>query len=341
MKRNLFNLIAVAVLLIAAAVACGKNKSVTDVTLNFSTLELTTGDEQSLRATVRPSDADNQNVSWTSSNPSVASVDKGLVRAIREGTATITVTTEDGGHQAKCEVTVTSVPRPPVIEMVSVEGGVFTMGCTDGDCWKDGREEPAHKVQLSDFQIAKYPVTQKEWFAIMRDNPSEFQGDNLPVETITYSDIEDFIERLNAATGKKYRLPTEAEWEYAARGGNKTKNTRYSGSNDINDVAWYIGNSGRKTHPVGLKKANELGIHDMSGNVWEWCSDFYGPYTDTIPLQVNPTGPEIGAFHVARGGSFIDGISWEEGARLCRVSARYESKEIPRSNHLGFRLAHD
>jgi formylglycine-generating enzyme required for sulfatase activity len=231
------------------------------------------------------------------------------------------------------------------IEMVYVEGGTFTMGCTkeqgedlgkDWDkCWED--EKPARKVTVGSFYIGKYEVTQGLWKKVMEYNPSYFKGDNLPVEMVTWNGwnaVQTFIERLNEKTGKKYRLPTEAEWEYAARGGNKSKGYKYSGSNDSNEVAWYHVNSERKTHPVGTKKPNELGIYDMSGNVYEWVNDWYGPY-DSYE-QINPAGPSSGFTRVIRGGG------WISGAPLaCRVAARIYGNPIGRNNRTGFRLALD
>ena len=169
------------------------------------------------------------------------------------------------------------------IQMVAVQGGTFTMGCTSeqgDDCYDD--ERPAHRVTVSDFYIGKYEVTQAQWRAVMGFNPSYFKGDNLPVETVSWDDVMDFIHKLNSLTGRQYRLPTEAEWEYAARGGN---NYKYSGSNSAGNVAWYGYNSSRTTHPVGTKSANGFGLYDMSGNVYEWCSDWYRAYNGTYFLS--------------------------------------------------------
>ena len=219
------------------------------------------------------------------------------------------------------------------IEMVYVRGGTFTMGCIagqGGDCYHS--EKQTHQVTLSNYYIGKYPVTQKQWQALMGgNNPSHFKGDNLPVENVRWHTVQVFIRRLNEATGKTYRLPTEAEWEYAARGGNKNQGFMYSGSNNLNDVAWHLGNSRNTTHPVGTKKSNELGIYDMNGNVWEWCNDWYGDYSSDA--QTNPQGPDSGSFRVMRGGSWLD------AARNCRVSPHGYNAPGLRYNDLGFRIA--
>ncbi|GHT68811.1 hypothetical protein AGMMS50239_34600 [Bacteroidia bacterium] len=217
-------------------------------------------------------------------------------------------------------------------EMIFVQGGTFTMGCTSeqgSDCYSD--EKPAHQVTLSAYYIGKYEVTQKQWQEVMGTNPSYFKGDNLPVEQVSWEDVQDFIVRLNSLTGKNYRLPTEAEWEYAARGGSQSRNTKYSGAYSPDNCAWYSSNSNSKTHPVGTKQANELGIYDMSGNVYEWCSDWYGAYSSTP--QTNPTGATLGSGRVYRGGS------WGSGAQDVRVPIRNSSTPGLRYSNLGFRLA--
>ena len=217
------------------------------------------------------------------------------------------------------------------IEMVRVEAGTFTMGATPEmkDPWDD--EKPTHQVTLTnDYYIGKYEVTQALWKAVMGKNPSKFKGDNLPVEQVNWKDCQEFLSKLNNTTGKKFRLPTEAEWEYAARGGKKSRGYQYSGSNNISDVAWYEDNSGSKTHTVGSKQANELGIYDMSGNVWEWCHDWKGSYSSSS--QVNPTGANSGSYRVGRGGS------WRHAARGCRSSYRNNSTPDNRNDSLGLRL---
>ena len=215
------------------------------------------------------------------------------------------------------------------IDMVRVEAGTFTMGATAEMEDPEDDEKPTHRVTLTnDYYIGKYEVTQGLWQAVMGNNPSNFKGDNLPVEQVSWYECQDFLSKLNRLTGKKFRLPTEAEWEYAARGGNKSRGYQYSGSNNLSDVAWYRVNSGDKTHAVGTKQANELGIYDMSGNVWEWCQDWYGNYSSSS--QTNPTGATSGSDRVVRGGS------WDYYAWLCRSSYRYVAPNYRCG--LGFRL---
>ena len=217
-----------------------------------------------------------------------------------------------------------------VFEMVYVPGGTFTMGATaeqgsEADC----DEKPTHSVTLSGYYIGKYEVTQAQWKAIMGKNPSDFKGDNLPVDNVSWNDCQVFIRKLNQLTGEKFSLPTEAQWEYATRGG-KSGGTKYSGCDNIGNVAWYLDNADSKTHPVGTKSPNDLGIYDMSGNVWEWCQDLYGDYS--YYSQTNPTGPGSGSGRVGRGGS------WLSGARGCRVLIRVYWTPDYRDGHIGFRL---
>ena len=162
-------------------------------------------------------------------------------------------------------------------------------------------------------------------------NPSRFEGSDLPVECVSWDTCQEFIQKLNSLTGRNFRLPTEAEWEFACRGGINSRGYKYSGSNDIDNVAWYDGNSGDQTHPVGTKAPNELGIYDMSGNVWEWCSDWYADYTSNS--QTNPKGPQSGSFRVGRGGS------WNGRAGYCRSSYRCIINPAYRFGSLGLRLA--
>ena len=223
-------------------------------------------------------------------------------------------------------------------KMVSVTGGTFLMGAqstnsssSNYDADANDDEAPVHNVTLSDYQIGETEVTQALWQAVMGTNPSNLQGDNLPVECVSWNDCQEFITKLNQATGKTFRLPTEAEWEFAARGGTKSQGYKYSGSNTIGDVAWYTENSGDKTHEVGTKQANELGLYDMSGNVWEWCSDWYGNYSSSA--QSDPTGPSTGSYLVGRGGCL------GSTARSCRVTYRNGYGPTYANSLLGLRLA--
>ncbi|MCR4965733.1 MAG: formylglycine-generating enzyme family protein [Bacteroidales bacterium] len=225
----------------------------------------------------------------------------------------------------------------PTIEMVYVRGGDFWMGCTGeqrADCSLN--ETPAHLVHQDDFLIAKYEVTQELWIAVMGGkNPSKVIGDSLPVTRITWYAAREFIQKLNKMTGKKFRLPTEAEWEYAARGGAESQGYMFSGSDNLNEVAWYRKNSGRKPQPVGTKKPNELGIYDMSGNVYEWCYDGFEYYDLSLNNTYNPYGDDWNNNKIFRGGcmtSFPD---------VCRVSARSQGYNTYQYNYVGFRLAMD
>lgn len=195
-----------------------------------------------------------------------------------------------------------------------------------------GSEETAHQVELSSFYMQKTEVTQELWEEVMGSNPSEDKSwkDN-PVTNVSWNDCQEFIKKLNEITGNKYRLPTEAEWEYAARGGKMSKGYQYSGSDNLEEVGWYDQNSNEKIHPVAEKKPNELGLYDMSGNVWEWCQDWYGDYR--VKFKKNPQGPDNGTTKVLRGGS------WYFDAVNCRVACRYDGFPDYRSNIRGFRLA--
>jgi formylglycine-generating enzyme required for sulfatase activity len=216
--------------------------------------------------------------------------------------------------------------------MIRVDGGTFTMGATsEQGSDADSDEKPAHQVTLSPYYIGETEVTQALWEAVMGNNPSNFKGSNNPVEMVSWDDCQLFIRKLNQSTGLSFRLPTEAEWEYAVRGGNKSRGYKYSGSNKLKDVAWYDNNSGSSTHDVKTKQANELGLYDMSGNVWEWCSDWYGSYDSSS--QTNPKGSASGSYRVIRGGS------WRSNAGFCRVSDRSGGAPDNRDDFLGLRLA--
>ncbi len=209
-----------------------------------------------------------------------------------------------------------------ISNMVYVEGGSFMMGSAASGA--HSYEKPVHREPIGSFSIGRYEVTQREWKAVMGSNPSEFKGDDLPVEQVSWDDCKEFIRKLNAKTGKNFRLPTEAEWEYAARGGNRSKGYLYSGSDNIEEVAWFYDNSGSKTHPVGTKAPNELELYDMSGNVWEWTSDNssddYNSPRDRSTVSI-------------RGGC------WFLSERFCRVWSRGGNDPAVRSFRLGLRLA--
>ena len=261
--------------------------------------------------------------------------------------------------QEKQTITVNGVS----FNMIKVEGGTFKMGAqsTDPngenyDSEASEREQPVHSVTLSDYYIGETEVTQELWEAVMgttieqqRQKAEEYwgsdcdlfgQGSTHPMYYISWEECQEFIAKLNQLTGKRFCLPTEAEWEYAARGGNKSRGYKYAGSNTIGEVAWYDDNAcdgvGRNspaygTHPVGTKSPNELGLYDMSGNVYEWCSDWYGKYLSSS--QTNPTGPTTGSNRVLRGGS------WIGRAQNCRVSSRNINFQFIRYINFGFRLA--
>ena len=217
-------------------------------------------------------------------------------------------------------------------KMILVEGGTFTMGATSeqgSDAFD--REKPTHSVTLSSFYIGETEVTQELWQAVMGSNPSYFNGSRKPVGKVSWNDCQDFITKLSRRIGLNFRLPTEAEWEFAARGGNNSCGYKYAGSNAIGDVAWYGDNSNSETHNVAQKSPNELGLYDMSGNVWEWCQDWYGSYSSSS--QTNPTGPSSGSDRVFRGGSFVD------GTRVCLVSYRCYIEPDDRYNNFGLRIA--
>ena len=316
---------------------------VTGITLNKTSVSLAPGSTTQLTATVSPDNAYDKSVTWSSSNTAVATVDNnGKVTAVAVGTATITVQSAMNSNiKATCEVTV-AVDRTFTVggvtfKMKLVEAGTFQMGSTD---YSD--EQPIHSVTITkNYYIGETEVTQALWKAVTGNSPTADGsawsstcglGDNYPAYLISYEDVQSFITKLNSMTGERFRMPTEAEWEFAARGGNKSKGYTYSGSNTIEDVAWYTYNSSSKTHIVKTKAANELGIYDMSGNVWEWCSDWYGSYSSSA--QTDPTGPATGTYRVRRGGSWGGGY-----ATSCRCASRDNNAPSSRYSNIGFRLA--
>ncbi|MDP3114011.1 MAG: bifunctional serine/threonine-protein kinase/formylglycine-generating enzyme family protein, partial [Candidatus Cloacimonadaceae bacterium] len=254
-----------------------------------------------------------------------------------------------------------AIPKPiNPIDMIMVEGGTFERIATNPGFWKAlFGSSISSSVTLSSFYVGKCQITQKEWGEVMGNNPSYFEGDELPVEQVSWYDAVDFCNKRSLKEGLKpcysiggntkpsswssgsivcdwsaegYRLPTEAEWEYAARGGNKSKGYNYSGSNDINAVAWFIGNSGEKTHSVGTKSANELGIHDLTGNVWEWCWDWYDEEYYSKSPSSDPRGASSGDYRVLRGGS------WNYRVNCCRVAYRSFINPDYRYGSIGFRV---
>ena len=232
------------------------------------------------------------------------------------------------------ELTIEQVIENIINNMVMVEGGDYVMGLTDKK-QSDPFLQPNplfHKVAVSSFCICKYTVTQDEWICVMGNNPSEFVGSKCPVTNISWADCFEFINKINNLTDHKYgfRLPTEAEWEYAARGGNKSKGYRFAGGNSLNEVAWVDLNSGGRTHDVGTKLPNELGLYDMTGNIWEWCSDWYGNYD--LAYKKNPQGPNNGRMRVFRGCAF-DTFDWD-----CAIGQRSCNVPTTRTCGLGFRL---
>ena len=329
------------------------------VSLSVSDMEFTAGSGSkifSIKSNTTWAVSSDKN--WCSVSPTSGSGDGSVTVSVDENTSsssrTATITVESATITRRLAVTqsgATPVTPPSsqdrsftvggvTFKMIAVEGGTFTMGATseqgsDAYDW----EKPTHSVTLSSYSIGETEVTQALWQAVMGSNPSYFSGSNKPVEQVSWDDCQDFIRRLNALTGENFRLPTEAEWEYAARGGNKSRGYKYAGSNNIDNVAWYwdnipsqsSGSAGYGTQVVASKSPNELGLYDMSGNVWEWCQDRYGSYSSGS--QTNPTGPTSGDSRVYRGGS------WYSDAWYCRVSYRHIYDPTYRSYFIGLRLA--
>lgn len=236
---------------------------------------------------------------------------------------------EDPQTEPETEVTKTYTVGGVTFTMVGVEGGTFQMGSASGD----SDEKPEHQVSVSSFSIGQTEVTQELWESVMGSNPSNFKGTKLPVETVSWNDCQTFISKLNTLTGQQFRLPTEAEWEFAARGGTKSKGYTYSGSNTVDDVAWYTDNSNNKPQEVATLAPNELGLYDMSGNVWEWCQDWYSSNYYSSSGVNNPTGPVSGSNRAYRGGS------WGGTGNSCRITNRSYYAPSNSANYLGFRLA--
>jgi len=331
---------------------------VTGVTVEPTALLLGVGAKSTLTASVIPSSATNKDVTWSSSNQSVATVNSatGEVTGVAAGTATITASTVDGNKTAACTVTVIAFADftdPYAGAMVAVQGGTMSMPISGGT---------AVNVTIKSYYIGKYEITQKIWETVVKTVPayasnpwpnSDFgpnatygKGDNYPAGFVSWNNIvEIFLPALKALTGKNYRLPTEAEWEFAARGGTKSQGfLMYSGSDNIAEVAWFgtgggvTGNAEGKSHEVGLLKPNELGLHDMTGNMWEWCSDWYGT---TYPTgDNNPVGPDTGTKRVLKGGSWYNNSG--TNIRLpYRHSCAPDQYDTMTSGRNGFRLVLD
>ena len=270
-----------------------------------------------------------------------------ILTGMGEGTTNVTFNDIDSRTHILLPVTVVNKVKTYTVNgvtftMMPVIGGTFTMGATtEQGTDAAANERPAHLVTLSNYNIGQTEVTQELWQAVMGSNPSMFKGDlQRPVENVTWNDCQSFITKLNELTGENFRLPTEAEWEYAARGDGASQGYKYAGGNKLSEVAWWgcgydenstAGNSAYTTHPVGLKIANELSLYDMSGNVYEWCQDWYGSYSSTA--QINPTGPTSGSNRVTRGGG------WGYGDVNCRVSHRMSCSPTYRHPAIGLRLA--
>ncbi|HMQ47696.1 MAG TPA: formylglycine-generating enzyme family protein [Saprospiraceae bacterium] len=225
----------------------------------------------------------------------------------------------------------------PTFVTTEIPGNSFMMGSEENDA-----EKPVHRVQIAPFEMGAFPVTQELWQHVMGDNPACFKGDNRPVEQVSWNQVQVFLEKLNALPAiaacqaqdnRRFQLPSEAQWEYAARGGPLSKGYRYAGGNKLKEVGWFWENSHGETKPVGLKRPNELGLYDMSGNVWEWCANTWHDNYDKAPLDGNARQGNDSAGRVVRGGS------WYYGDYYCRVSYRFRDNAAGRDYDVGFRLA--
>ena len=277
---------------------------------------------------------------WTSTDDAVATVNNGEITAIFPGVCDIIVSYRD--KEASCQIAV--LERVDVngvsFSMLPIRGGVFMMGSTLTQIGSNVNEKPQHEVTLSNYMIGVTEVTQELWHAVMGYTPGRFKGHpKRPVENVSWGECELFVHALNERTGLTFHLPTEAQWEYAARGGNRSNDYIFAGSETLATVAWYVTNSGKVgeghpdfgTHDVATKSPNELNLFDMSGNVNEWCSDWYTTYT--IDPQTDPVGPSSGSHKVFRGGS------WNDKAANCRVTFRYPQTTSYKSDRIGLRLA--
>ncbi|MDX1908391.1 MAG: formylglycine-generating enzyme family protein [Bacteroidia bacterium] len=229
--------------------------------------------------------------------------------------------------------TYTETRITPTFQMIHIPGGTFQMGGADDQAYDF--EKPVHPVTVPDFYFGQYPVTQALWEAVMGENPSHFKGESRPVETVSWEDCQVFLQKLRARTEVAYRLPAEAEWEYAARGGSYSEGYLYAGSDKLKDVGWYNENSGGETHPVGQLSPNELGLYDLSGNVWEWCEDDWHGIYKGAPADGHAwiEGTQRDSYRVVRGSR------WNLDAKNCRISYRDSFTPDYRNNRVGLRLA--
>ncbi|MFA5648214.1 MAG: formylglycine-generating enzyme family protein [Bacteroidales bacterium] len=331
-------------------------KTIKDLPLGIYNLSLDKPEYTSIirRITISDSDLQKLEFSMTSGKEVIITSDQDSTLVYidneKEGVAPLKIWLKYGSHNIKLQrgalttietievahggskdysFTLSNTVDPFEGQLVFVKGGTFKMGDLSGDGSRE--ETPVHQVTVNDFYMGKFEVTQSQWESIMGSNPSHFNGcPNCPVERVSWIDVQEFLVKLNELTGKSYRLPTEAEWEYAAKGGSKSRGFLYSGKNNVNFVAWYSGNSGNKTNPVGQKEPNELGIYDMSGNVWEWVNDWFNYYTETP--KDNPTGPDNGDGRIVKGGS------WFGHAGGNRVSCRGSDEPVNKRSYIGFRI---
>lgn len=314
-----------------------------NIEISPTSLTIVNGDSTALAVKVQSSDTNDFRVTWSSSNTTVATVnDEGKVNALAVGEAIITVASVvDKTKKASCTI---NVKKPADTKTFTIEGVSFTMKAVEPGTFKmgsdTGNEQPVHEVTISKhYYMGETEVTQALWEAVMvrpvRDWDYRYgKGDDYPAYCISYTDVQKFLSYLSNQTGVQFRLPTEAEWEFAARGGNKSKNYTFSGSNNFDEVAWCKDNSNSTTHPVKTKQANELGLYDMSGNLWEWCSDWYDDYSSSA--VTDPTGPPTSGSiwgRVRRGGS------WVNPSSSCSSTDRYYSWPNGIYNGVGMRLA--
>ena len=298
------------------------------------------GDRSELTVDLNPDVTGGVTLTWESTDEAVVTVANGEVTAIAPGVCDVIVRCQ--GKEASCEIAVlkTVSVNGVSFSMMPVRGGTFIMGAPLTQTGSNVNEKPQHPVTLSDYMIGVTEVTQELWHAVMGHTPGRFKGHpKHPVENVSWSDCDAFIKALNEQTGLTFQFPTEAQWEYAAKGGDRSKGFIFAGSDSIMPVAWYYTNSSAVgedhpdygTHDVATKRPNELRIYDMSGNVNEWCADWYAPYT--ADAQTNPTGPASGNYKVFRGGC------WNDYAKVCRVCFRYPQAVTFKNDKQGLRLA--